>query len=346
MHTDPWMPGLRQQRITVDDGVEINAWVGGQGPALLLVHGHPQTSAIWHRVAPRLAQQFTVVLADLRGYGDSSRPAGDPEHVNYSKRTMARDLLRLMARLGHEHFSVLAHDRGARVAHRLAMDYPASVQRLVLLDIAPTLAMYEQTGEAFARAYWHWFFLIQPAPLPERLIEADPAAYVREIMGRRSAGLAPFDPRALAEYQRCLAARTACARTTAPRPASTWTMTARTAGWGAGCPCRCWCSGARRAWCTAASIRCASGSSWPTMCAVGHWPAGTTLPRRRPTHCWTRLCHFCCRPGECGHCWLSGLHSGKPAKKGKEGKGAFAPYLRRHSVLHGFNWYANRVRKR
>lgn len=205
MHTDPWMPGLRQQRITVDDGVEINAWVGGQGPALLLVHGHPQTSAIWHRVAPRLAQQFTVVLADLRGYGDSSRPAGDPEHVSYSKRTMARDLLRLMARLGHEHFSVLAHDRGARVAHRLAMDYPASVQRLVLLDIAPTLAMYEQTGEAFARAYWHWFFLIQPAPLPERLIEADPAAYVREIMGRRSAGLAPFDPRALAEYQRCLA---------------------------------------------------------------------------------------------------------------------------------------------
>ena len=205
MHTDPWMPGLRQQRITVDDGVEINAWVGGQGPALLLVHGHPQTSAIWHRVAPRLAQQFTVVLADLRGYGDSSRPAGDPEHANYSKRTMARDLLRLMARLGHEHFSVLAHDRGARVAHRLAMDYPASVQRLVLLDIAPTLAMYEQTGEAFARAYWHWFFLIQPAPLPERLIEADPAAYVREIMGRRSAGLAPFDPRALAEYQRCLA---------------------------------------------------------------------------------------------------------------------------------------------
>lgn len=111
MHTDPWMPGLRQQRITVDDGVEINAWVGGQGPALLLVHGHPQTSAIWHRVAPRLAQQFTVVLADLRGYGDSSRPAGDPEHVSYSKRTMARDLLRLMARLGHEHFSVLAHDR-------------------------------------------------------------------------------------------------------------------------------------------------------------------------------------------------------------------------------------------
>src|SRR2546427_55417 len=145
MHTDPWMPGLRQQRITVDDGVEINAWVGGQGPALLLVHGHPQTSAIWHRVAPRLAQQFTVVLADLRGYGDSSRPAGDPEHVNYSKRTMARDLLRLMARLGHEHFSVLAHDRGARVAHRLAMDYPASVQRLVLLDIAPTLADRKST---------------------------------------------------------------------------------------------------------------------------------------------------------------------------------------------------------
>jgi haloacetate dehalogenase len=204
-HTDRWLPGLRPQRITVADGVDINAWVGGQGPALLLVHGHPQTSAIWHRVVPRLAQQFTLVLADLRGYGDSSRPAGGADHAGYSKRTMARDLLRLMARLGHEHFSVLAHDRGARVAHRLAMDHPAAVQRLVLLDIAPTLAMYEQTGEAFARAYWHWFFLIQPAPLPERLIEADPAAYVREIMGRRSAGLAPFDARALAEYQRCLA---------------------------------------------------------------------------------------------------------------------------------------------
>ncbi len=117
---------------------------------------------------------------------------------------MARDLLRAMAALGHERFDVLAHDRGARVAHRLAADHPEAVQRLALLDIAPTLAMYEQTTEAFARAYWHWFFLIQPAPLPERLIEADPSAYLRDVMGRRSAGLGPFDVRAYAEYDRCI----------------------------------------------------------------------------------------------------------------------------------------------
>lgn len=199
------MAGLQPRRVVVDEGVALQAWVGGQGPALLLVHGHPQTGVIWHRVVPTLARHFTLVIADLRGYGDSSKPQGRADHGNYSKRTMARDLLRLMAQLGHARFSVLAHDRGARVAHRLAMDHADAVQRLVLLDIAPTLAMYEQTSEEFARAYWHWFFLIQPAPLPERLIEADAAAYVRDVMGRRSAGLAPFDARALNEYMRCLA---------------------------------------------------------------------------------------------------------------------------------------------
>ena len=205
MHAQELMAGLRAQRIAVDEGVELHAWVGGQGPALLLVHGHPQTSAIWHRVVPTLAQHFTLVVADLRGYGDSSKPRGACDHANYSKRVLARDLLRLMQQLGHARFSVLAHDRGARVAHRLAMDHAGAVERLVLLDIAPTLSMYEQTSEDFARAYWHWFFLIQAAQLPERLIEADPGAYVRDVMGGRSAGLAPFDARALAEYARCLA---------------------------------------------------------------------------------------------------------------------------------------------
>jgi haloacetate dehalogenase len=118
---------------------------------------------------------------------------------------MSGDVLTVMRTLGFDRFKVLAHDRGARVAHRLAVDHPDAVERMVLLDIAPTLAMYEQTGEVFARAYWHWFFLIQPAPLPERLIEADPHAYITDVMGRRSSGLAPFDPRALAEYQRCMA---------------------------------------------------------------------------------------------------------------------------------------------
>ncbi len=198
-------PGFEHRRIDVGGGVQIAATVGGSGPPLLLLHGHPQTRAIWHRVAPVLAQRHTLVMSDLRGYGDSSKPAGDADHGNYAKRVTAQDQLALMRGLGFERFDVLAHDRGARVTHRLALDHPEAVGRLILLDIAPTLAMYEQTTDAFARAYWHWFFLIQPAPLPERLIEADPAAYVREVMGRRSAGLAPFDPRALAEYQRCVA---------------------------------------------------------------------------------------------------------------------------------------------
>jgi len=198
-------PGCASQRVATAEGVEINAVVGGSGPPLLLLHGHPQTLSIWHRVAPTLARSFTVVAADLRGYGDSSKPPGGADHARYSKREMAADMQSLMLTLGHERFAVLAHDRGARVAHRLAVDHPAAVRRLVLLDIAPTPDMYALANDDFARAYWHWFFLIQPAPLPERLIEADPAAYVRDVMGRRSAGLAPFDPRALAEYQRCMA---------------------------------------------------------------------------------------------------------------------------------------------
>ena len=202
---EPLFAGFAHRHVDVGDGIQIAASIGGKGPPLLLLHGHPQTHAIWHRVAPALAAKHTLVLADLRGYGDSSKPAGAPDHSNYAKRTLAHDQIALMRTLGFERFDVLAHDRGARVAHRLALDHPAAVRRLVLLDIAPTLAMYEQTGEAFARAYWHWFFLIQPTPLPERLIDADPGAYVRDVMGRRSAGLAPFDPRALAEYQRCLA---------------------------------------------------------------------------------------------------------------------------------------------
>jgi haloacetate dehalogenase len=205
MSASDLFPGFQTHDIETDAGVHIHARTGGEGPPLLLLHGHPQTHAIWHKVAPVLAERFSLVLCDLRGYGDSSKPAGDAEHAHYSKRVMARDMRRVMQALGHGRFAVLAHDRGARVAHRLAADHAEAVTRLVLLDIAPTLAMYEQTSEAFARAYWHWFFLIQPAPLPERLIEADPAAYLRDVMGRRSAGLAPFDPRALAEYTRCLA---------------------------------------------------------------------------------------------------------------------------------------------
>jgi len=192
-----------QRRMAVN-GTEIACRIAGQGEPLLLLHGHPQTQAIWHKVAPYLTSQFTVVLADLRGYGDSGKPEPDAEHLNYSKREMAKDQFELMAALGFNQFSVVAHDRGARVAHRLALDHPQAVKRLVLMDIAPTLSMYRQTTETFARAYWHWFFLIRPAPLPEALIKADPDLYLRSVMGSRSAGMQPFTKEAYADYLRCL----------------------------------------------------------------------------------------------------------------------------------------------
>ena len=196
--------GFEKQTRRVN-GVDIAYRMGGNGPALLLLHGHPQTHMIWHKVATTLAQHFTVIAADLRGYGDSSKPDDDAEHFNYAKRTMAADMAELMSALGFERFKVLAHDRGARVAHRLGVDSAERVERMVLLDIAPTLAMYRGTNEAFARSYWHWFFLIRPQPLPEMLIQADPAQYLKSVMGARSAGMAPFAPEALAEYERCLA---------------------------------------------------------------------------------------------------------------------------------------------
>ncbi len=189
------------------EGVSLNGKSSGRGapllPPLLLLHGHPQSHAMWHRVAPALAGRFTVVMMDLRGYGDSGRPPSDAQHTPYSKREMALDAMAVMRHHGFERFQVLAHDRGARVAHRLAADHPDAVERLMLLDIAPTLSMYNNTSEAFAKAYWHWFFLIQPPPLPEALIESDPARFVRSVMGKRHAGLAAFAPQALAEYERC-----------------------------------------------------------------------------------------------------------------------------------------------
>jgi haloacetate dehalogenase len=183
--------------------IEIAYRIDGCGPPLLLLHGHPQTHVMWHKVWPTLAERFTLVAPDLRGYGDSGKPAGLQNYENYSKRAMAIDAVRLMQHLGHAEFAVLAHDRGARVAHRLALDHPRAVTRMMLLDIAPTLAMYRQTTMEFARAYFHWFWLVQPAPFPERMIESDPEFYVRSIMGGRFAGLKPFHAEALAEYCRC-----------------------------------------------------------------------------------------------------------------------------------------------
>lgn len=176
----------------------------GQRPPLVLLHGFPQTHAIWHGVAARLRERFTLVLPDLRGYGDSAKPPGSADHVAYSKRTMAADIVALMQGLGFESFFVCGHDRGGRVAHRLALDHPRAAHALMLLDISPTLTMYEQTTMEFAQRYYHWFFLTQPAPLPERLIGADPVFYLRtKLGGWGSGGTTFFDPRALAEYERC-----------------------------------------------------------------------------------------------------------------------------------------------
>jgi haloacetate dehalogenase len=197
-------PGFRDGRTTVD-GTAIAHLVGGSGPPLLLLHGHPQTRAMWHRVAPDLARDFTVVVADLRGYGDSDKPPGDAVHATYSKRAMAADMVALMRALGFDRFDLVAHDRGARVGHRLCRDHRGAVRRFMALDIAPTLAMVEGTTRAFATAYWHWFFLIQGDGIPERMIGADPSFYVRSMLSRSPMGLGGFDPRALAEYERCFA---------------------------------------------------------------------------------------------------------------------------------------------
>jgi haloacetate dehalogenase len=197
-------PGFRSELVHTP-GADIHAVIGPKrdAPALLLLHGYPQTHVIWHKIAPRLAERFNVVASDLRGYGDSGKPASTPDHAAYSKREMARDQVGLMRALGHERFFLAGHDRGGRVAHRLAVDHAASVAKLAVLDIAPTLAMYEKTNEAFARAYWHWFFLILPHPVPERLIGNDPEFVLPAKMGKGSAGLAPFTPEAWAEYRRC-----------------------------------------------------------------------------------------------------------------------------------------------
>jgi len=198
-------PGFKSVLVPTP-GADIRAVVGPArpgAPALLLLHGYPQTLAIWHKVAPRLAERFNVVASDLRGYGDSGKPAASADHATYSKREMARDQVELMRSLGFTDFFLCGHDRGGRVAHRLAVDHPGFVRRVAVLDIAPTLAMYEQTNEAFARAYWHWFFLILPAPVPEKMIGRAIDSILPAKMGSGSAGMGPFEPEAWAEYVRC-----------------------------------------------------------------------------------------------------------------------------------------------
>lgn len=195
----PLLPGFAEHRIVVG-GAEIHARTAGSGPPLLLLHGYPQSLWMWHRVAPVLAGRFSVVLADLRGYGRSSAPPPDQSGATYSKRAMAADQVTLMTALGHERFGVIGHDRGGRVAHRLALDHRDRVVAIAVLDIVPTLHMFENVDRAMATSYFHWFFLTQPGDLPERLINADPETWLRSRFERRHLGPFPFDPVALAEY--------------------------------------------------------------------------------------------------------------------------------------------------
>jgi haloacetate dehalogenase len=193
-------PGFKAQKIQTS-GATIHTLVGGSGPPLLLIHGYPQTHVEWHKIAGRLAERFTVVLTDLRGYGDSSKPPDGENHVNYSKRAMALDNVEVMRSLGFDRFAVVGHDRGGRVTWRMAVEHPDRVTRAAILDIVPL--PYSNVTLEFAAEYFHWFFLIQPAPFPETLIGNSAEFYLRSRFLRSSASSTIFTPEAVAEYLRC-----------------------------------------------------------------------------------------------------------------------------------------------
>ena len=194
--------GFDSRRVETGE-CEIACFVGGAGPPALLLHGYPQTRFMWHKVAPKLAERFTVVASDLRGYGDSGRVADGENHSGYCKRAAARDQVAVMESLGFSRFALVGHDRGGRVAHRLALDHPQAVERLSVLDIAPTRTVFANADKALATAYYHWFFLIQPEPLPERLIGADPEFFLRSMIGKWGDRADAFTEEAMAEYIRC-----------------------------------------------------------------------------------------------------------------------------------------------
>jgi haloacetate dehalogenase len=196
-------PNNFQQKTINTSQAKINLLIGGSGFPLLLLHGYPQNHLMWHKIAPDLTKHFTVVATDLRGYGDSSKPQADANHHNYSKRVMAQDQVEVMSQLDYSEFYLIGHDRGARVAHRLTLDYPEKVKKLALLDILPTYELYKTVDKEFASAYYHWFFLIQPDPFPETLIGANPEYFLRTCLQSWSRDFTAFTPEVLAEYIRC-----------------------------------------------------------------------------------------------------------------------------------------------
>ena len=196
-----------ETRTIAGDGADIFVRIAGSGPPLLLLHGYPQTGAMWAGIAPRLAERFTIVIPDLRGYGRSSAPASTPDNLAYSKRAMGRDFAAVMAALGHDRFHVAGHDRGARVAYRMALDMPERVEKLAVLDIVPVAEVWERMDAASAMKVYHWLFLAQPAPFPETLIGADPVLFLDHTIASwtKTKTLDAFDPVALDEYRRAFA---------------------------------------------------------------------------------------------------------------------------------------------
>jgi haloacetate dehalogenase len=199
------LPGRFKRTSLAPSGVRINTLVSQnpKGSPVLLLHGYPQTHVMWHHVAPILAEHHTVVLTDLRGYGDSGKPSGGHVHEAYAKRTMATDQVQVMRELGFDEFAVVGHDRGARVSHRMALDYPQAVTKIAVLDIVPTRHAFNNADKTFGLGYWHWFFLAQPEPLPEHMLGMDPDGWIRGRMSALRRGGQPFDPRAMDEYVRC-----------------------------------------------------------------------------------------------------------------------------------------------
>jgi haloacetate dehalogenase len=286
--------GFSARRIPTS-GAQIHAVIGGSGPPLLLLHGYPQTHVLWHKIAPRLASEFTVVAPDLRGYGDSTKPEGGADHAGYSKRAMAQDMVEVMRALGFERFALAGHDRGARVAYRLALDHPPRVDGLAVLDIVPTYEYFARVDRKLAHASYHWFFLAQPADLPERLIGADPEYFLQTTLARWAGSAGAFTPEAMAEYVRCFSDPATVRATCEDYRAGATVDFAldeadRTAGRMIGCPVLALWSGHRGLGNRANVLDV--WREWATDVRGGPLPGGHFLPEEAPDETYDALREF------------------------------------------------------
>jgi len=269
------MESFRYERVKTS-GAEINVAIGGNGPPLLLLHGNPLTHVSWHKIAPALAKSFTLVMPDLRGYGDSSKPDGGEDHSGYSFRSMGQDNAEVMTHFGFDRFQVAGHDRGARVAFRMALDFPDRIERVAALDIVPTHHALTNVTLGWGLEAYHWFFMAQKAPFPEKLLTADLSYYIDYKLNKKGVGLEIFSPEASAAPR--LSRSTPSARIIAPPSASIWRWIPPTTMPSARSPARYWCSGVATAIAAAISSRSRPGSPGRLICAAGTCRPGITLP--------------------------------------------------------------------